>query len=178
MTTTKIDRDALVEDEWYTVRYSGEIPEVAYHSSIYHLTSDDDGPQLELTVQQHNFLIDAVKQRYIDIILRDLLPTNKYTGGYRGVRRSLINWRRFILFCEQYQLDAQPMKLVVGETLSEFLEHELKYNNREDNNNRLNCTWLELLEYVHLLGLETSELPDGSRDLCIVWEDKDEDFSR
>lgn len=172
MTAIGNDRDALVEDEWYTVRYSGEIPEVAFHSSIYHLTSDDDGPQLELTAQHRQYLVDAVKQRYIDIILRDLLPANKHTGGYRGVKRSLINWKRFVLFCAQYHVDEEPLKPVIGDTLCEFLEYELKYKKRDDNRDCLNCTWSELQEYSHLLGLEISDLPDGSRDLCITREDK------
>lgn len=167
MMTTGIDSDALVEDEWYAVRYSGEIPEVAFHAAIYHLTCDDQGPKLVLSVQQHHYLVDAVRQRYIDVILRDLLPANKHTGGYRGIKRSLINWKRFVLFCEQYDLEEKPVKPVIGETLSEFLKNELKEYKRNEKDGRLNCTWQELLEYVDLLGLEITHLPAGSRDLCI-----------
>lgn len=158
--------EEYVEDEWYGVRYSGEIPEVAFHSALHYLSCDDDGPGVELTKKQISHLVDAVKQRYIDIILRDLLPVNKHTGSYRGVRRSLINWKRFVLFCEQYDLDDGPLRRVVGETLSEFLEYELKEYDRDGNNITLNCTWEELLEYIHLLDLKAEHLPDGSRKLC------------
>lgn len=168
---TGIDSDSLVEDEWYGVRYSGEIPEVAYHSAVYHLTCDDDGPRLELSARQHRYLVDAVKQRYTDIVLRDLLPANRHTSGYRGLRRSLINWKRFSLFCKQYQLDKEPLKRVVRETLSEFLEYELKENRCDMHRGRLNCTWTELLEYAELLGMGIDHLPAGSQNLCRVREE-------
>jgi hypothetical protein len=166
MMTTGIDSDALVEDEWYGVRYSGEIPEVAFHSAIYHLTCDDEGPRLELSARQHRYLVDAVKQRYTDIVLRDLLPANKNTSAYRGVRRSLINWKRFVLFCVRYQLDEGPCRRVVAETLSELLAYELRQYCREASSGRLNCSWAELLEYADLIGMEIEHLPEGSQRLC------------
>lgn len=164
--TIATDSDALVEDEWYVVRYSGEIPEVAFHSAVYHLTRDREGPQIDLSDQQHGYLVDAVKQRYIDIILRDLLPLNKNTSAYRGVRRSLINWKRYTLFCERYGLDPEPLKAVVGESLCDFLAYERREFDRGGNAGSLNCSWPELCEYVNLLGLDITCLPEGVRSLC------------
>ena len=76
MTTPTVDIDALVEDEWYAVRYSGEIPEVAYHGAVFHLTEARNGPQIELSGAQLSRLLGAVSQRYLEITLRDLLPEN------------------------------------------------------------------------------------------------------
>ncbi|MCG6929743.1 MAG: hypothetical protein LJE64_04235 [Desulfofustis sp.] len=166
MTTKPIDSDALVEDEWYGVRYSGEIPEVALHSAIHHLTSDSEGPRLRLSGRQRSYLVDAVRQRYADIILRDLLPANKLTGGYRGVKRSLLNWKRFVLFCGRYGVDAEPLRRVAGETLREFLDYELKANRRDSRYGRLNCSWAELLEFAALLELDAAALPVALQRLC------------
>ena len=170
MTKTEMDTDELVENEWYAVRYSGEIPEIAYHSAIHYLTRDADGPRVELTDRQDGYLVDAVKQRYLDIILRDLLPINKHTGAYRGVLRSLINWKRFELFCRKHRVAAEPFKPVVAQTLTDFLEYELK-NDGGETGERLNCSWAELLDYACLLGLDSVYLPAGSRALCLVRED-------
>jgi len=66
--------DHLLEDEWYHVRYSGEIPEVALHSSLFYLTDDPDGPKLELETEHIHFLHEAVVARYYEIIVRDITP--------------------------------------------------------------------------------------------------------
>ena len=80
MTTPTVDIDALIEDEWYAVRYSGEIPEVAYHGAVFHLTEAQNGPQIELSSAQLNRLLGAVSQRYLEITLRDLLARYAATG--------------------------------------------------------------------------------------------------
>ena len=77
MTTPTDDIEALVEDEWYVVRYSGEIPEVAYHGAVFHLTRAANGPRIDLSRRQRDRLLEAVTQRYLEITLRDLLPENK-----------------------------------------------------------------------------------------------------
>lgn len=49
------------EDEWYIVRYSGEIPEIAFNSAIHYLTRAQDGPHLTLSEEQNHLLKKAAR---------------------------------------------------------------------------------------------------------------------
>jgi len=93
-------RDVL-EEEWLIVRHSGEIPEIALHSALYFLTEDPVGPRLHLSVEEIESLQDAAISRYQEIIRRDLCFANRTLPMYRGVRRAIFNWRRFVAFCER-----------------------------------------------------------------------------
>lgn len=76
--------DELLENEWYIVRNSGEIPEIAFNSALYFLTKAQDGPQMDLTAKQLAWLKDGAVERFREIILRDLQHTNIEKTLYRG----------------------------------------------------------------------------------------------
>ena len=44
-----VPRQDLIEDEAFMLADGGEMPEVAFHSAVYYLTEDEEGPCLELT---------------------------------------------------------------------------------------------------------------------------------
>ena len=163
---TTTDIDTLVEDEWYMVRYSGEIPEVAYHSALFHLTEDHQGPQVILTGAQQRRLLEGVTQRYLEITLRDLLPENKTTSSYRGLKRSIINWQRFLTFCRRYEIEAAVYRDVVASALEAFLAHELGLIENEGSASQFNCSCAELQRFMELLGLDLALLPAWAKDHC------------
>jgi hypothetical protein len=52
---TEQERRSIVEDELFLIRDSGELPEIAYHSSLYYLTEDQDGPRLSKLINTNIF---------------------------------------------------------------------------------------------------------------------------
>jgi len=94
-------RPEILEEEWLMVRHSGEIPEIALHSALYFLTEDPLGPCLQLSVEEIESLQDAAICRYQEIIRRDLCFENRNLAIYRGVRRAIVNWHRFVAFCKR-----------------------------------------------------------------------------
>jgi hypothetical protein len=94
-------RRELLEDEWLIVRHSGEIPEIALHSAFYYLTEDQNGPRLQLSMTETEYLQEAAATRYHEIILRDLCFENRELAVYRGMLRAIFNWHRFVAFCER-----------------------------------------------------------------------------
>jgi hypothetical protein len=94
-------RKELLDDEWLIVRHSGEIPEIALHSAFYYLTEDPEGPRLQLSGEEIRYLQEAAAARYQEIILRDLCYENRELTIYRGVRRAIFNWHRFVAFCKR-----------------------------------------------------------------------------
>lgn len=167
MMTQTIDIDVLLEDEWYVVRYSGEIPEVAYHGALFHLTEEHNGPQIELSKDQQDRLLEAVALRYLDITLRDLLPENKDTGGYRGLKRSFINWQRFLLFCERYSIDGEVYRKVIAAALTDLLQYENRLMERGEPEGEFNCSLAELLSFMEIVGLNPADLPASLRNCCL-----------
>ncbi|NNK57288.1 MAG: hypothetical protein HKP44_08275 [Desulfofustis sp.] len=167
MTTPTDDIEALVEDEWYAVRYSGEIPEVAYHGAVFHLTEAANGPQLELSRSQQSRLLEAVIQRYLEITIRDLLPENKETTGYRGLKRSYINWQRFLIFCERNAVNGFFYQKTIATALTEFLHHEAGLVEVGEVHTELNCSYEELLNYTQLLGLDLKVIPAAVRNYLL-----------
>jgi len=166
MMTATIDIDALVEDEWYAVRYSGEIPEVAYHGALFHLTEELGGPLIELSREQQDRLLEAVTLRYLDITLRDLLPENKNSGGYRGLKRSYINWQRYLLFCERWGIDGTVHRETVAAALADLLQHEYGLLEKGASEGVFNCSFAELLRFMDLVGLDPSYMPASVRNYC------------
>ena len=159
MTMPTDDIEVLVEDEWYAVRYSGEIPEVAYHGAVFHLTEAVGGPRIELNKSQRARLLEAVTQRYLEITLRDLLPENKESSGYRGLKRSYINWQRFLIFCDRNAINGLFYQETIGAALIEFLEYEAGVVRVGEDHTELNCSYEELLSYMQLLGLDLDIIP-------------------
>lgn len=100
----------LLEDEWLLVRHSGEIPEIALHSAFHYLTADPNGPRLRLSVEETHYLRDAAATRYQEIIQRDLCYENRELTVYRGIRRAIFNWHRFVVFCERQDISCHNLR--------------------------------------------------------------------
>lgn len=113
-------RDEVIE-EADLIRYSGEIPEVAYWNSIYYLTEEDEGPGLSLTPEEERLLKRAVIDRYFTIIKRDLTVQNIGQSFYRGVRRAATNWQRLRTFAIREGFSLEAVRLFVLENLRLFL---------------------------------------------------------
>ena len=153
------DRQVLLANEWHTVRDSGEIPEIAYHSSIYYLTSDENGPCLQLSDDEIDRLLDAAKERYRDIILRDMKPENRGKSLYRGLKRSMENWRRFMVFHERYQVELLVLQREAATALQAFLASEIADGIFPSA--WINCSLQELLAFARDVGLLRHELPEN-----------------
>jgi hypothetical protein len=90
------------------IRHSGEIPEIAYYNSCYHLGSDPEGPGLVPNPDELAELQEQVIARYREIMLRDLTPANRDLSIYRGVERVIWNWQRLEKFLRRHQLPPRP----------------------------------------------------------------------
>ena len=111
-----------VREEADIIRYSGgEIPEVAFWNSLYHLTEEKEGPSLILSTEEERLLKRAVVERYLEIIKRDLQLENMDKPFYRGVRRASINWRRLKNFVLREGFSLEAVRLMVLERLRRFL---------------------------------------------------------
>jgi len=152
------DRQVLLDNEWHAVRDSGEIPEVAYHSSLYYLTRDENGPRLQLSDDEIDRLLDAAKCRYRDIILRDMKPENRGKPAYRGLKRSIENWRRFTVFHERYKVELIALQREAATALQAFLTSEIA--DGVFPSAWLNCSFQELLAFARDLGLLRHNLPE------------------
>jgi len=147
------DLPEAIENEWYIVRNSGETPEIAYHSAIYYLTRAQDGPRLHLTEAQIELLQNAAVDRYQEIILRDLQHANWDTSSYRGIERSIINYRRLCVFCNRQQLEVADVRRQVAQALLVFLETEKTQLKVLGRPSIINCTYQELRNYADALGV-------------------------
>ncbi len=155
-----------MENEWFVVRYSGEIPEIAYNSSLFFLTEAQDGPQFPLSEIDVAFLKKAACERFKEIILRDILPENRTTTMYRGVKRSIINYRRFQKFCIRQGLNEHEYASEVAASLLLFLGREAVDVAKGLRTTAVNCSFEELNEFAVSVGLVSHILPDGIGCLC------------
>lgn len=145
------DVTELIDNEWYIVRYSGEIPEIAYNSAVYFLTRATDGPQVTLSSVHYSRLQQAAVDRYEEIILRDLLHENVGKPVYRGIVRSICNYDRFTHFCRRQDLSAETIRLVAGQLLSEFLQTEFEQLTGKNYNPVINCSFSDLTDFAQTL---------------------------
>lgn len=155
-----------IENEWYAVRHSGEIPEVALYSAVYYLTSDSNGPQLALTPKQSRTLIQAAEMRYHEIVLRDLQQAKRELSEYRGIQRSITNWRRYQKFCGRQQLDNSGFRREVAAHLLLFLAEEV-LEVAGGRQTVINCRWRELCDFAQEVGLPDSRLPESVKSFCL-----------
>ena len=155
----------LIDNEWYIVRYSGEIPEIAYNSAIYYLTRASDGPQITLTELHLNHLQQAAVDRYEEIILRDLLHENIGKSIYRGVA---CNYDRFTQFCVRQNLDLEALRIMAGQALSEFLHTEYERLNSEHYTSVINCSFSELTSFAETLGVPFLSQYSLLKSFCLV----------
>ncbi len=144
--------DEFIENEWYAVRYSGEIPEIAYHSALYFLSASAEGPGLTLSKRQLLWLQDAAAARYEDIILRDLEPANIAKTIYRGVARAICNYERYHQFCWRQGRPAGRAKKLIASSFKAFLDYHLAHP-AENRGKSLNCSFADLQNYGKRLGV-------------------------
>lgn len=156
----------VLEDEWYAVRHSGEIPEVALNSAFYYLSHDADGPGLNLSREQVRMLAEAARMRYQEIVLRDLQQSNRETPAYRGVKRSVINWQRYRIFCRRQGLDPDEFRPEVAAGFLRFVEQEVADVERGVRESSINCNYDEICSFATELGLALSRLPASLGRIC------------
>ena len=160
----------ILEDEWYLVRHSGETPEIALHAAIYYITRAKDGPRVTLNSEQFNRLRDAAVERFSEIILRDLQHANSSSKTYRGIRRSIINFRRFCTFCERQRVDPGEVRRQAANALHVFLAKELVEIHCEKRPSILNCSHSELQFFAAELGVDLLDKFAGIEAFCISAE--------
>ena len=117
------DRRELIDEEVLLIGHSGEIPEVALHSSLFHLGADPGGPGLTLTPEEADRLKNAVIAQYRRIILRDLTPRLRETRVYRGIGRCVVNWERLSRFLQREGRSPDGLRSEIGEALGAFCRH-------------------------------------------------------
>lgn len=161
------EKQELLEEEALIIRTSGEIPEVAYHGSLYFLCKDFEGPRLRLSKEEKLYLKKQVRSRYREIILRDLDPANRDSRIYRGMARAIVNWQRMSDFCrkEGLSVDADRMEIVAA--LKVFMEGECADVASGRRTSCVNCSSAALRGFASMLRLDAdSFFPDGWRLLC------------
>lgn len=156
----------ILENEWYIVRYSGETPEIAYNSAIYQLCRAQDGPRVVLTEEQVAWLKYAAVDRFSEIILRDLQHGNSTQSIYRGICRSIINYRRFCTFCSRQNLEVDQIRRQTAEALMAFLKTELTQLQNQNRPTIINCTFTELQSFAGELGVELDNMAPALTALC------------
>ena len=150
------DRRSIVEDELFLLRDSGELPEIAYHSSLYYLTEDQDGPGLFLSEGEKRLLQEAALERCQQIVLRDLVPDNRDLGIYRGPQRSIYNWQRYCRFCQRVdQRQDDAFKERVAQALVRFIRQEAVDVEEGYRVSSVNCTTEDLLAFADEVGVSS-----------------------
>ena len=160
------DRRGFIEDEVFAIQHSGEMPEVALHTSLYCLREDPEGPRLHLSPEDIQGLKDAVEKRYRRIVMRDLNPRYRHRSIYRGLARSAANWLRLARFAHRENRDIRAIQLDVAAALRHFLEVETADVAAGRHASSVNCTAAELEAFAEAVGLRSSQLPEGWQGLC------------
>lgn len=155
-----------LENEWYAVRHSGEIPEIALHSSLHYLAQAEDGPRLALTDQQKMQLKQAAAERFKEIVLRDMIYENRGLSIYRGIKRSIINYRRYQRFCRRQEMDGTIYNGEIGAVLLDFLQKEQNAPGIGGGEPVINCTFEELTCFAVEVGMSPESLPAGTEEFC------------
>ncbi|MBU2537839.1 MAG: hypothetical protein KKH22_05330 [Proteobacteria bacterium] len=155
------DPESLLAEEILIVRHSGEIPEIAFHGSLYYLCEDPDGPQLTLTEKERDILRRQVVARYRDILLRDLNPENRDATIYRGLKRCIFNWERLGKFCKRQGMTVEDVRQEIAGALRSFLHQEANEVRAGFRQSCLNCTKEELAVFAGAIGVRPEELPEG-----------------
>ena len=155
-------------DELLIVRHSGEIPEVALHGSIFFLTRDPNGPGIEITQQELLLLKKETVARYQEIINRDLDSNNRDKSLYRGLARCIINCQRLKRFCQREGLATGSFRKEVALALISLLSKELFDIAANRRVSSINCTRIELGEFIKELGIKSKDLPEGWPAICLA----------
>ena len=148
-----------VEEEAFLILHSGEIPEVAFYSSIHWLTQDPEGPRLELLSEEILHLKRSVLARYRKILLRDLDPRMRGRRAYRGLARAKVNWERLKAFAERECLPYDGIREEARAGLLNLLQAELR-DRAAGRGHPVNLDWEGFVELAGELGLSISDLPE------------------
>lgn len=159
-------RKALLEEEVIILRNSGEIPEIALHSSLYYLEEDEDGPLISLADEELGLLYEAALARAREIVLRDLDPANRDLSLYRGPARSIVNWHRLQNFCQRIEYECREFRETVADALLFFLEQEFEDTRQSRRHSSINCTAEDIHSFCRELRLDPGSLPEGWQCLC------------
>ena len=161
------ERTQILEDEILILRDSGEIPEIAYHATLYYLTEDGQGPGLSaLSDEELIRLQEAALHRYRQIVQRDLDPANRDLGIYRGILRSIYNWQRMQDFCRRLGRDCSFFKETVARALRDFLGRELADLKDNSRTSSINCSAERIAAFAAALDCPPDALPPGWQELC------------
>ncbi len=156
----------IIDDELLIVRHSGEIPEIILCASLYYLQDDSEGPGLVIDEDELRYLQDEGLARSREIILRDLDPDNRDLGLYRGVKRSIANYRRHHNFLVRLGRKDEDIRAVTAQAFLDFVCRELEDNQSGLRASSLNCTLVELLDFMDTLKISPTLLPAGWEKLC------------
>lgn len=161
-----IDLRNLIDEEVFAIRHSGEMPEVAFHTSIHYLQEDPEGPQIEAPPDAIHQLKDAVEKRYKRIVMRDLNPRYRERSIYRGLARAMANWQRLVRFCERENRDAAVHRQDFAAALVAFLVIETDDVTSGRKASSVNCSANALETFAATVGLTPSRLPEGWQLVC------------
>ncbi len=161
LTGNAVEKLELLEEEVFLILNAGEIPEVAFHGSLYYLTQALDGPRMELEPEDRERLTDAVVSCYRRIILRDLTPENRDRRAYRGLARCAVNVRRLLSFAAREGKDVSGLNREIAHALIGFLTREWDDVINGRRKSSINCPYEELLWLVGVLGISLDVLPHG-----------------
>ncbi|MEJ2690084.1 MAG: hypothetical protein P8130_09065 [Deltaproteobacteria bacterium] len=162
---TQKDKAYYLEEELLLVENSGEIPEVAYHGSLYFLREDPEGPRLTLSDEELAPLRKAVFDRYCRIILRDLNPALRKKRVYRGLARCIANWARLVKFSQREDLNLAEIRLQTADALRRFLLREIA-DIENGAHPSINCSAEALAAFISEFGIRQEELPQGWQQHC------------
>ena len=155
------ETESLLAEELLIVRHSGEIPEIAFHGSLYYLCEDPAGPQLPLSQAEVESLRRQAVARYREILLRDLSPENRDARIFRGLKRCIFNWQRLGKFCARQGMEIEaPLRREVAEALRCFLRREAEEVRAGLRHSCLNCTREELDGFAREIGVLPEQLPE------------------
>lgn len=155
-----------IEEEVFFIERSGEMPEVAYHSSLFFLTRDEDGPGVSLSKEQLLPMKKAVISQYADIMRRDLNPENRDKRIYRGLERCVANWERLNTFCGRAGVSAGHLKKEMAQRLHVFIDNEMAECSSGKRQSSINCNSGRLEKFAGELGLKAADFPPGWKKLC------------
>ena len=159
-------KEQYLADERLIIKHSGEIPEVAFHGSLYYLTEDPDGPGLEISRADMAGLEEMVVARYRTILLRDLDPENRDKRIYRGLARCAANWRRLRNFARGKEINIEPVRAEAAQKLLHFLGLLARERKNGSRSFTINCSARTLFELAEDFGLERELLPEDVEQFC------------
>lgn len=115
-----------IKEEKEIIAHAGELPEVAFHASLYFLTEAPEGPHLVLTPEEVAFLKRGVIEGYKKIILRDLNPQMRGNSIFRGMERAVTNYKRLKRFAKKEGIDISHLIPEMAQALTMYMETEIK----------------------------------------------------